>query len=369
MLEDPTPLTEQGEIDETSSLLDRYQKAPLALSIEQLLEVQRQISFLALFSSNESLDDLSTKSIPFLSIDYYLALAYFNIPTASPEERKSNLLLGINSLSQILQLLEDYEILNDEKTKREFHNLLQLDMLDEENNQKELLRLSATPREDKIERLKTKKSLKQQATQFESLKERRLRLGISNEEIMDGYDEESLERTLELRIIAVHALEALDEWKQALREIPMLIMQLRIGLERQQQKESSMPQQPTSHSKQPPLKLTHITKSQTGQFQIRKEEIRSKVFQPGWNQPTMSLDEFAQKEVEAAIQRQEQSDIAAEINKLAPKRYDELVRDGLEDNVDLVDASAKLDRDWDDWKDQNPRGCGNKMGDRGDRNF
>ena len=43
--------------------------------------------------------------------------------------------------------------------------------------------------------------------------------------------------------------------------------------------------------------------------------------------------------------------------------------DGLEDDKDLVDASAKLDRDWDDWKDENPRGSGNKMGDRGDRNF
>ena len=38
-------------------------------------------------------------------------------------------------------------------------------------------------------------------------------------------------------------------------------------------------------------------------------------------------------------------------------------------NATLVDASAKLDREWDEWKEANPKGSGNKMGDRGDRNF
>jgi hypothetical protein len=41
----------------------------------------------------------------------------------------------------------------------------------------------------------------------------------------------------------------------------------------------------------------------------------------------------------------------------------------MEDDANLVDASAKLDRDWDDWKAENPKGSGNKMGDVGDRNF
>jgi len=367
MLKDSTPSTgQEGDVD-TSSLLGRYQKAIAASSIEQLLELQRQVGFLALFSSNESLDDLSTKSIPLLSIDYHLALAYFNIPIASSEERKSNLLLGINSLSQFLQRLEEYEILNEKKTKGELRDLLQLDMLDEENNQSQFLTLSATPREDKIERFKTKKDLKQQTSQLKSLKERRPRLGMSSEEIMDGYDEESLERTLELKIISVHLLEALDEWKQALLELPMLMMRLKMNGSEKQQRDSR--HQPTSRPKQP-LQLTHITKdSQSGQFQIRKEEVRSKVFQAGWNQPTMSLDELAQREVQDAMQRKEQADRATEMEKTTPKRYNDLVQEGLEDNRDLVDESAKLDRDWDDWKDENPRGSGNKMGDRGDRNF
>jgi hypothetical protein len=118
------------------------------------------------------------------------------------------------------------------------------------------------------------------------------------------------------------------------------------------------------------LQLTHITKDAlTGQLHVKKEEIRSKVFQPGWNQPTMSLEEFGEREYQAAIEREERQKKAETEQKNAPRRYEQLVKDGLEDDHDLVDASAKLDRDWDDWKDANPRGSGNKMANRGDKNF
>jgi hypothetical protein len=52
-----------------------------------------------------------------------------------------------------------------------------------------------------------------------------------------------------------------------------------------------------------------------------------------------------------------------------PQRYEFLLKHGKEDDADLVDKAAKLDQDWDDWKDANPKGTGNKMADVGDRNF
>lgn len=45
-------------------------------------------------------------------------------------------------------------------------------------------------------------------------------------------------------------------------------------------------------------------------------------------------------------------------------RYKELVRDGEEDNDELLDEATMADRAWDDWKDNNPKGWGNKMGKR-----
>merc|ERR1712146_711639 len=106
-----------------------------------------------------------------------------------------------------------------------------------------------------------------------------------------------------------------------------------------------------------------------GQLLFKRDEIRSRVFQPGWSQPTMTLEELGEREYRQAMEREDRHKQAEAERMNQPKRYEELVRDGMEDNAELVEASAELDRKWDDWKDQNPRGSGNKMANRGDRNF
>lgn len=42
------------------------------------------------------------------------------------------------------------------------------------------------------------------------------------------------------------------------------------------------------------------------------------------------------------------------------RRYDQLEMDGEEDDEELVEKAAQHDRDWDDWKDEHPKGAGNK---------
>ena len=127
-------------------------------------------------------------------------------------------------------------------------------------------------------------------------------------------------------------------------------------------------QQPPASNK--PLTLTHITQDPiTNQLLFKKEVVQKTIFRPSWNQPTMSLSELAEKELADAKERAEWQKQSEEEQKNKPRKYEYLVRDGLEDDANLVDASAKIDREWDDWKDDNPRGSGNKMGDVGDRNF
>lgn len=46
------------------------------------------------------------------------------------------------------------------------------------------------------------------------------------------------------------------------------------------------------------------------------------------------------------------------------RRYDQLEADGDEDNEELVEQAANHDREWDNWKDENPRGAGNKANKR-----
>jgi hypothetical protein len=139
--------------------------------------------------------------------------------------------------------------------------------------------------------------------------------------------------------------------------------------------EQSRPQQSQQQQHRPPLntkplEVTHITQdSATGQLLIRREQVKSQVFRPGWNQPTMTLAELGEQERQEAIEREERQRLQEAERMDQPRRYDELVKAGMEDNPEMVDASAQLDRAWDDWKDANPRGSGNKMGDRGDRNL
>jgi hypothetical protein len=128
--------------------------------------------------------------------------------------------------------------------------------------------------------------------------------------------------------------------------------------------------QPTQRSREKPMEVTHVTRdSATGQIQLKREEIQSSVFRPGWNLPTMTLAEYGETEMSRAREREERQKQTEFEGLRKPRRYEQLVKDGAEDNADFVDASARLDREWDDWKDANPKGSGNRMGDVGDRNF
>jgi hypothetical protein len=344
---------------------------PLA-AIPKLEELQRKVDSLALFSSNECIDDVSTSTLSLLALDHYLALAYSSVPTGlgMEAERKSYLLRSMDHSSRFLQRLEELDIISKDN-KAEFDELLQI-------NLNEFLEgggsgpLPPVSRERKIERFRSKKELQNQLEQLKSLQQRRNRLDIGEDEEIDGNDSDSLMRSLAIKEISLCETEAIDEWQQALRELPLVLMQLKMKQDRQRSGSSLTEDQ---HRLPPPLntnplQVTHITQDAvSGKLNIRKEEIRAQVFRPSWNQPTMTLAELGEREVKDALERQKRQEESEKQNKNAPRRYEQLVQDGMDDNAELVDASAQLDRQWDDWKEENPRGSGNKMGDRGDRNF
>ena len=394
----------QGKIDESVS--ERF-IAAIGLvdsspqdAIGQLEQIQKDVATLALFSSNETIDDISTKSLPLTALDFHLAMAHLGVSAKKSTQRKSHVTQGMNLLNTFLQRMEQLELLSKEHI-RDYHELLDITSISSEQQQQDVTtdhvdvaflprRIPAggqeQQREKKIARFRAKQQAQNEVNRLRSLQQRRGRLlaTCDEEEQMDGYDQESLERQVALTTLSVLVAEALDEWYQALRELPMI--EMAITMEQQQErhyhhgggailipKEHDTRQPPPRNilsGSNKPLQLTHITQDTvTGQLQIRKEEIRSQVFRPGWNQPTMTLQEFGELEMKAAMEREARQKISEAEQRNAPRRYEFLVRDGLEDNADLVDASAQLDRDWDKFKDENPRKSGNKMGDRGDRNF
>jgi len=383
---------------QNSSLSERYFEAIAMVAPEKclaLLEpIQRDVQTLSLFSSNEGMEDLGTKSIPFLALEHFMATALVNLP-AGPGAmalRKRNILQSLTLWGQFLERLEVLEVLSKEETK-EYHDLLeeQQHYLDQSNGNdngdindiaSNTNKLPPAPSRDaKIARFKAKQQRHKEIERLKALRDRRNRCGIAPDEEMDGHDQDSLDRTLALSELDIYKGDALENWSQSQRELPMIEMMVKMEAERQHMTKHSGTGSNSQHHngtandpRRPPpgrgLQLTHITKdTATGQLQFKRDEVRAKVFRPGWSQPTMTLEELGEREYRQAMEREERQK-QAEANRVnEPKRYEDLVRDGMEDNAELVEASAKLDRQWDDWKDENPRGSGNKLANRGDKNF
>jgi hypothetical protein len=373
--------------------------ASAASLLEQL---QEQVATLGLLSSNEGIRDVATSSIPLLTLEHFLAVALTQIPSGPAlstchASRQARLLRACDLWTSFLGRLERMELLSSAEILqvRELEEVLssyrQNDAGISDGSAGALpsvgpLRMPPpVSRDAKISRFRERQEVLNKQRQLRSLRDRRARLGVADDEAIDGYDGDELARSLALASLDGAKLDALEELASAIRELPMLAMMI---LQSQQQEgrasdarypQGPHPPAPETSRKQSastgplptdePLRVTQITKDAAGQLQVRREEIRGGVFRPGWNQPTMSLDELAEREVRDALERERRQRAAEAQAALGPRRYGQLLRDGLEDDAGLVDASADVDRKWDDWKDENPRGSGNKRGDVGDRNF
>uniref|UniRef100_A0A7S4HLI0 TAP42-like protein n=1 Tax=Odontella aurita TaxID=265563 RepID=A0A7S4HLI0_9STRA len=360
-------------------------------AVPLLASLQERISTSALFSSNESLEDVATSSLPPLAVEFHLASAVMSLRTSSSVGRRSNVvrsselfhafLRTLDDLGDILgpDLAKDYRVVLDEEADGNGGDS------DAPATRGPPRRSAPENRDAKIARFRARKAAEEERARLSALRERRGRMGLDDEEELDGHDMEGVNRSLAIADLRRMAAEALDEIRSGAREMEMLEMAVQMeqmraveGRYRPSGQGGDTPHVgPSPPGRRPPhpqngrgMQVTRVTQDPvTGQLQLKKEEIKSQVFRPGWNQPTMSLAEYGDREVTQAIEREARQKVAEEENKGKPRRYEQLVRDGMEDDANLVDASAKLDRDWDDWKDENPRGSGNKMADKGDRNF
>lgn len=404
-------------------------QTPTEKAISVLTDLQTQIARSGLISKNDELDDVATSSLELLGVEYHLGRAYLMLPTypavgsdgggqqssstgpSPPLLRKRNVTRAMEYFHSFLKRLEQLggDLLQ-EATMKEYHAMLDLeDMSDNyssggSSSSSKKLNPSQI-RDMKIQRFQRKKSATQKRQQLQSQVQRRSRLGIADGEEMEGHDNESLSRTLFIETLRLYAEESLEEMQSSKSELEMLEMAIKMesarmagGMDPRMNRMPNgiLPGHPSSaggggradpRQPQQPLQMTQITQNPiTGQLEftkqmvsngqlrpvqqsIKRQEIADGVFRPGWNQPTMSLDELAEREKADAIRRSEAQKVAEAEAMLKPRRYDQLERDGMEDDEKLVEASAKLDREWDDWKEENPRGSGNKMSERGDRNF
>ena len=345
--ENGVKLLDEGKAEDALELLDSLQTHLKRLDVVSM--------------SSDSYADIATLHLPFLALHYHLGLAHLQQRTT---RRKPHLTKARDFFEAYLRNLDTLMTRSEETSYRESGVMLDyrklisiLDRLEDQEEGKSLSRLmSLESRDEKVTRFKRKRLLEQQIERLKSKEE--------------DLDEEAL-REVYTQQLLVYAMIAIDECLGIPREMAMLQMAdqnqptiIEEGPEHNS-KSFSAPRRPQHLGG---MQMTNITQDPvTGQLIFRKEQLQKEVFRPSWNLPTMTLAELGDRERAAALERAEQQRIAEAQPR--PKRYDQLVKEGLEDNDDLVDASAKLDREWDDFKDANPRGSGNKMGDRGDRNF
>lgn len=412
-------LSTTTNVGSSSSLSERYAAALAsvetspATAVSLWTDLQHDVAQAGLLSvETDAMEDICTSTLPLLLIEHHLALALNRLPTPPPSNqqqhgrgtaesmtaRRDHLLRACDLWDSFLGKLQALEQLNAtekleylalRESSDQFHSHIHgnnnnnsdnfVDNRMASSSSSSTASAAATTlklmqpvvdRDAKIARFRRQQQAQQEQERLESLKRRRGRIGIPPEEEMDGHDWEGLQRTLALTAIQVATATCIEEWTSVLRELPMISMMEQQQHQTNERRDDRYRNNSHGSEMPPPMKVTHITQDgTTGELLFRRQEIRSNVVKSAWSQPTMSLEEFADREVADALERESRQKASEVHQKTQPRRYDQLVKDGMEDNADLVEASAVLDRRWDQFKEENRRGSGNRRGNVGDRNF
>ncbi|EPR63823.1 TAP42 family protein [Toxoplasma gondii GT1] len=171
---------------------------------------------------------------------------------------------------------------------------------------------------------------------------------------VDGIDEEE-ERAFWASLLSRAAAETVTQMGLILREQPLLSMRMqdegqrRGGLETSDSRmHPSRAAQSSGESARKPWVYT--IKDRTDLRRLYRE----KVFTPGHNLPSMSLAECAAIEMEMEVNQ---------IGAAKPKVVEEYST--AQAQAEREEEKELEERAWDDWKDDNPKGSGNKMRNKG----
>jgi immunoglobulin-binding protein 1 len=318
-------------------------------------ECSRLIRRENLFSANETEEDLTTSTLSYLLVPGYLGKLYggmvrVDMAAEGPAGRYKQVRRSILHFTSFLTRLDGLEMLK--KEDKDFFDL-DADSRKESPDQK---------RARKLNDFSEERSLKEQ---LGTLQAQQARQRASGKEV-----DESTIRELYTVLVQSFVKAALSGIDMGKRELEMLeVMRERLGprfygasqmerenpklaeARREMEERKRLAKAAEEYKNRPGLSVTHIAPDGT----TKQERLKAEVFRPGWNQPTMSLEKFADLELKDAIARGERSKKAEE-NK--SRTYEQLCEDGLEDDEELVEKARVKDSEWANWKDDNPKGSG-----------
>ena len=335
----------RGSLSTYPTTISSSYQENLASAITAYESSLRLVSELSLFSPNETLEDLSSTSLPYLLINFRLGQLVEKITGG---ERKDVILRARGRYERFLKVLDGYDILSSGDAK-----MLERYLEDPERFSTASTTDATARRNTKIARFKEEKELK---SKMEYLN--RNPTALQN-------DDDAL-RDLHLTHIKLCVHETFAALEGISLEMQMLAMapptpppsHTRVADDERERSGggskdgyserldihsilSATNKGPLLDKKGKPLRPFTLLDKRT--------QLQQGVFRPDHNLPTMSIDEYLEEE----RRRGGIIEGGGEKSGIRPEPD--------EDDLEKVDKEIEKQRRWDDWKDENPRGSGNTM--------
>ncbi|XP_011044650.1 PREDICTED: PP2A regulatory subunit TAP46 [Populus euphratica] len=360
--------------------------------IEALENCEEMISKLGLFSSNETKEDISTTNLKYILVPLYLAELTENI---AQDDRIQILKASQAKLKEFLSFCEAMELVPEEElqtfsqgTPNTFADRRALKIA------RYRRQIAAEAKLEKIKEQKVRRFHSTKAAAVSTLVE------AGEEDLLDDDGEEEREAwiiTISLAICkAIDLLEMLkkeEEMLSAVKErqlkggekaFSQMILDERARKAEDWHRDAAVKARYT----QPALPITCATFAQDvlegrakvseahdhkhlpvtfgpasivgGSLSNERERMTAQVFQPGHRLPTMSIEEAGLKEMEIMNKWQERNVKFMEEASSAWYKDNQKLKPSEEEDEDDDDAAVQKARAFDDWKDDHPRGAGNK---------
>uniref|UniRef100_A0A0D9XWR5 PP2A regulatory subunit TAP46 n=1 Tax=Leersia perrieri TaxID=77586 RepID=A0A0D9XWR5_9ORYZ len=353
--------------------------------VDLLRRCDEMVSKLGLFSSNETKDDVSTANLKYLLVPYYLGEM---TEKAAQEDRIPVLKASQDHLKEFISICEALEVIPEDEL--ELSRQKQPDTM-------------ANRRAQKVARFKRQKAAETKLSEIKERKERRCRslraaalsapIEAGEEDAFEDDGEE--EREAWLATISLALCKSFDLLDMLKKEEEMLLAvkerQAKDGNafaremldERRKKAEAwhhnaanrapySKPADPITCATfaqdviegRASVSQAHDHKHQPlifgpaslvgGGLTSERERMSAQVFQPSYRLPTMSIEEAGLREMKMMEKWQERT------AKMIQESNSAWHKDGSQPAQEDEDAEEEKARAWDDWKDDNPRGAGNK---------
>nr|CBX25280.1 hypothetical_protein [Oryza brachyantha] len=341
--------------------------------VDLLRRCDEMVSKLGLFSSNETKDDVSTANLKYLLVPYYLGEMTEKVVQ---EDRIPVLKASQDHLKEFISICEALELIPEDEL--ELSRQKQPDTV-------------ANRRAQKVARFKRQKAAETKLLEIKERKERRgrsLRAAALSAPIEVG-EEDAFEDDGEEERESFDLLDMLKKEEEMLLAVKERQAKDGNAFAREMLDERTKKAEAWHHNaanrapySKPADPITCATFAQDviegrasvsqahehkhqplifgpaslvgGGLTSERERMAAQVFQPGYRLPTMSIEEAGLREMKMMEKWQERT------ARMIQESNSAWHKDGNRSAQEDEDAEEEKARAWDDWKDDNPRGAGNK---------